>query len=365
LLLFGVLSTFASSPQLLLNVGISNVKVEFDRQTQITLCSTSIFSQQIENMTDEILGEYKNYFKVINRSNVTSLIKAWKMRQMGLVESTQTIYKMKPLDVVILINVYGVKNNLYITYKFLHLDGTEAFPTKNFTVSNVVDLNQVLNNCYEKIESMIKNLTSRIFMKIISTNDKNIEVYTYGKNVNVGDILEVLSVSNVEGVEKIGKVKVDKVISSAIVECNVLSSEKSIKVGEFCVPSRRIILNVKTDKSIYSIGNPITINVNSNSDCYIYIFDVRKNGENVSLLFPIELYPPLRDNFISKNSTLSLPYYEASKPVGKDEIVVFGSRLRLKSRNAFDSDAEYYEYVSQMILKEEGSRSDVEIEIVE
>ncbi len=355
--------SFASSNRVFLNIGISDIKVAFDTTTQITLGSTTIFSKQIENITDEILGQYKNYFKVINRGDITSLLKAWKMRQMGLVESTQTVYQLKPVDVQMVIDILGAQNDLYFTYKFLRLDGTEAFPTKTFSINNVSTLNGALNNIYVKINAMLKSIISQIHMKVISVNDNKVKIYTYGKSINVGDVLKVFKIDKILGEEEVGKIKVDEIISNTVVEGSILSFKKEIEPGDICVSSKKIMLKITTDKSYYDIGDTITINVSSNSDCYIYIFDVRKNGKNVSLLFPIELYPPLRDNFISKDGTLSLPYYKASEPVGEDQITVFGSRLKLKPRSDFDNDMEYYQYVSQTVKNENGSKGSVKIKI--
>ena len=363
ILTFVGIFSFAFSNRVFLNIGISDIKVTFDTPTQITLGSTTIFSKQIENITDEILGQYKNYFRVINRGDINSLLKAWKMRQMGLVESTQTIYQLKPVDIHIVMEILGAQDNLYFTLKFLRLDGAEAFPTKSFSLNDILGLNDTLNKSYVKINAILKSITSQIQMKIISVNNKEVKVYTYGKNVNVGEVLKVLEKAGIAGEEEIGKIKVNKILSNTVVEGSILSFKKAIQTGDVCISSKKIVLKVTTDKSYYDIGDTITINVSSNSDCYIYIFDVRKNGKNVLLLFPIELYPVLRDNFIIKDKVLSLPYYKASEPIGEDQITVFGSRLKLKPRNDFDNDMEYYQYVSQAVKNENGSEDSVKIKI--
>lgn len=363
ILTFVGIFSFAFSNRVFLNIGISDIKVTFDTPTQITLGSTTIFSKQIENITDEILGQYKNYFRVINRGDINSLLKAWKMRQMGLVESTQTIYQLKPVDIHIVMEILGAQDNLYFTLKFLRLDGTEAFPTKSFSLNDILGLNDTLNKSYVKINAILKSITSQIQMKIISVNNKEVKVYTYGKNVNVGEVLKVLEKAGIAGEEEIGKIKVNKILSNTVVEGSILSFKKAIQTGDICISSKKIVLKITTDKSYYDIGDTITINVSSNSDCYIYIFDVRKNGKNVLLLFPIELYPVLRDNFIIKDKVLSLPYYKASEPIGEDQITVFGSRLKLKPRNDFDNDMEYYQYVSQAVKNENGSEDSVKIKI--
>ena len=363
ILTFVGIFSFAFSNRVFLNIGISDIKVTFDTPTQITLGSTTIFSKQIENITDEILGQYKNYFRVINRGDINSLLKAWKMRQMGLVESTQTIYQLKPVDIHIVMEILGAQDNLYFTLKFLRLDGTEAFPTKSFSLNDILGLNDTLNKSYVKINAILKSITSQIQMKIISVNNKEVKVYTYGKNVNVGEVLKVLEKAGIAGEEEIGKIKVNKILSNTLVEGSILSFKKAIQTGDICISSKKIVLKITTDKSYYDIGDTITINVSSNSDCYIYIFDVRKNGKNVLLLFPIELYPVLRDNFIIKDKVLSLPYYKASEPIGEDQITVFGSRLKLKPRNDFDNDMEYYQYVSQAVKNENGSEDSVKIKI--
>ena len=362
LLFFLNLFTFASLPQIISNVGILHINVDFDVPTRITLCSTSVFSQLIGNMTDEIFGQYRSYFQFVNRRDFSSLVKAWKMGQ-TVVETPQKIYKLKPTDIKIVIDAYGIRNSLYFTYKFIRFDGTEAFPTKSFSINNVSTLNETLNNSYVKINTMLKSIISQIHMKVISVNDNKVKIYTYGKSINVGDVLKVFKIDKILGEEEVGKIKVDEIISNTVVEGSILSLKKTIKPGDICVSSKKIMLKITTDKSYYDIGDAITINVSSNSDCYIYIFDVRKNGKNVLLLFPNELYSVLRDNFISKDGVLSLPYYKASEPVGEDQITVFGSRLKLKPRDDFYNDMEYYQYVSQAVKNEEGSENSVKIKI--
>ena len=116
---------------------------------------------------------------------------------------------------------------------------------------------------------------------------------------------------------------------------SIIISPQSIVVNP--LPQFEVEVSVDRDPSgeaipSYDIGDNITINVTASEDAYVYLFDVRSNGE-------IQQIIPNRyggeDNFIRANQTRRFPppnagfTFGVDGPIGLDKVIAVASKTQL------------------------------------
>ncbi|MDZ7705485.1 MAG: PEGA domain-containing protein [Trueperaceae bacterium] len=86
----------------------------------------------------------------------------------------------------------------------------------------------------------------------------------------------------------------------------------------------------------YSIGDEIRISVTVSEDSYVYLYNVRSNGEVVQLL-PNRLDQPGQNNFLFANDTKTFPprnaryTFNVDGPIGLDKVTVIASKEELNT----------------------------------
>lgn len=97
------------------------------------------------------------------------------------------------------------------------------------------------------------------------------------------------------------------------------------------VKNAELHVNVRMNNKTYTIGDPATIFLKANRDCYITLFNVRSNGE-IWELFPNRYQP---DNFVKANREYNIPgtddqfVFRVCEPPGKEYIKVVASTVPL------------------------------------
>src|SRR5690554_6621305 len=118
---------------------------------------------------------------------------------------------------------------------------------------------------------------------------------------------------------------------------NVIINPQGIVVN----PNPSFEVDVRLNKSgntpSYQIGENITISATVNADSYLYLFNVRSDGEIVQIL-PNELDEAGRSNFLRAGQTKTFPppganySFQIDGPTGLDKVIAVASRDQLSTR---------------------------------
>ncbi|MEM6429045.1 MAG: DUF4384 domain-containing protein, partial [Deinococcota bacterium] len=132
---------------------------------------------------------------------------------------------------------------------------------------------------------------------------------------------------------------------------SIVVSPKSIIVNP--APSFEVDVFVNKDASgeatpSYQPGEAITITVSVTQDSYVYLFNVRSNGE-VTQILPNELDDFGRSNFLRAGETKTFPPSNANyrftvdRPLGLDKVIAVASRNPLSTRElvSFEADPNF------------------------
>ncbi len=145
---------------------------------------------------------------------------------------------------------------------------------------------------------------------------------------------------------------VASVFSSALAQSrSIVVSPRSIIVNP--APSFEVDVSVNKDPSgqatpSYQPGEAITISVSVTQDSYVYLFNVRSNGE-VTQILPNELDDFGRSNFLRAGETKTFPPSNANyrftvdRPLGLDKVIAVASRNPLSTRElvSFEADPNF------------------------
>lgn len=117
---------------------------------------------------------------------------------------------------------------------------------------------------------------------------------------------------------------------------NVIVNPQGIVVN----PKPSFEVEVWLDKSgrepVYQIGEQIEISVRTNKDAYIYLFNIRSNGQIVQIL-PNDIDDSGRSNYLRAGETKSFPprnanyMFEIDRPTGLDKVIAVASEERLST----------------------------------
>lgn len=114
-------------------------------------------------------------------------------------------------------------------------------------------------------------------------------------------------------------------------------------------------LNKGGDAPSYQIGENISISATVNADAYVYLFNVRSDGEIVQIL-PNELDDAGRSNFLRAGQTKTFPppdanyTFQIDGPTGLDKVIAVASREQLSTRtlvNFTQGDAIYSSHLGE------------------
>lgn len=128
---------------------------------------------------------------------------------------------------------------------------------------------------------------------------------------------------------------------------NVIINPQGIVVN----PEPSFNVDVRLDRGgsvpSYQIGENITISVTVNADAWIYLFNVRSDGEVVQIL-PNDLDAEGRNNWLQAGQTKSFPppnagyRFEIDGPAGLDKVIAVASREQLNTRTLVNfTEGEY------------------------
>jgi len=117
---------------------------------------------------------------------------------------------------------------------------------------------------------------------------------------------------------------------------NVIVNPQGIVVN----PKPSFEVEVWLDKSgsepVYDIGEEIEISVRTNKDAYVYLFNIRSNGQIVQIL-PNDIDDSGRSNRLRAGETKSFPprnanyIFEIDRPTGLDKVIAVASEDRLST----------------------------------
>lgn len=129
---------------------------------------------------------------------------------------------------------------------------------------------------------------------------------------------------------------------------SIVVSPRSIIVN----PSPSFDVEVSVDKDSsgnnipsYDPGDPISITVRPTQDSYIYLFNVRSNGE-VTQILPNELDDAGRSNFVRGGQAKTFPpsganyRFTVDRPLGLDKVIAVASRNQLSTRELVNFEAD-------------------------
>lgn len=119
---------------------------------------------------------------------------------------------------------------------------------------------------------------------------------------------------------------------------NIIISPRSIVVNPYATSAYNVEVFLNRDPSgdlvpTYNIGDLVTINVRPTQDSYIYVFNVRSNGE-VSQLIP-NRFNGGSDNYVLANTLRTFPAqnsgfrFNIDAPIGLEKVIAVASKRQL------------------------------------
>lgn len=146
-----------------------------------------------------------------------------------------------------------------------------------------------------------------------------------------------------------------RLLGLALLLCTLASAQRIVVSPQAIVVNPRPGFDVQlwldrdtsgTNVPVYNVGDEIRISVRPSESSYLYVFDVRPNGE-VTQIFPNRFDT---SNFVSANQTLTLPptnaryVFNIAPPRGISKVIAVASRTALDTRTlaSFRSESDLF-----------------------